>query len=156
MLKILLSLLFVINISSAYELNFNKDTICEVRNMLIYKHPEWASKITLSSGDEVFFSSPKNMFEFYFQPGRWEIYNITKESDFQLLLVTDFKTKKIINAKDAFYVYGSKETSPSGDDLVPFETKQEAEAFVKQRGGSRILHFSEVKASLINLLNNRI
>ncbi len=156
MKKIILSLLLATTLAFSYDINFKDDTTCEVRHILLKTNPEWASKIELANKKEVFFSSPKNMFEFYFQPGRWDVFHITKEADFALLLVTDFKSKKAINAKDSYFVYGSREISPAGDDLVPFASIDDAKEFVKQKGGARILHFSEVKASLINLLNNRI
>lgn len=156
MLKILLSLIIGLNLAYGYEINFDKDTLCEVRQMKVYQHPNWIGKIELADGKNIFFSSPKSLFEFYFQPGRWAYLNIKKEEDFKLILVTDYKTLKAIDAKKAFFVYGSSETSPAGDDLVPFEHEDQAKAYMQKNGGARVLKFQEIKPSLINLLNNKI
>ena len=72
------------------------------------------------------------------------------------IVVTDYETLKPINAKTAFFVYGSSDTSPAGDDLVPFATKEAAEKFSKSHNGKRVLKFDEVPDALIRLINGRI
>jgi len=79
-----------------------------------------------------------------------------KESDFKQLLVTDFKTMKPIEAKGAFFVYGSNIISPSGDDLVPFSSYSDAKVFMVKNNGKRILSFDRINMALINLLNGSI
>ena len=139
-----------------YEMNFTKETACEIRKIKLYESPVWASKIDLKDGKSVFFCSPKSMFEFYYNQEKWEIFGIKDISDFQNILVTDYKTLKIIDATKAFFVYGSNKTSPSGDDLVVFESKENAQNYAQNNNGKRILSFTEVKNSLIRLLNGRI
>jgi copper chaperone NosL len=139
-----------------YEMNFTKETACEIRKIKLYENPVWASKIDLKDGKSVFFCSPKSMFEFYYNQEKWEIFGIKDISDFQNILVTDYKTLKIIDARKAFFVYGSNKTSPSGDDLVVFELKENATNYAQNNNGKRILSFTEVKNSLIRLLNGRI
>ena len=139
-----------------YEMNFTKETACEIRKIKLYENPVWASKIDLKDGKSVFFCSPKSMFEFYYNQEKWEIFGIKDISDFQNILVTDYKTLKIIDATKAFFVYGSNKTSPSGDDLVVFESKENAQNYAQNNNGKRILSFTEVKNSLIRLLNGRI
>ena len=68
----------------------------------------------------------------------------------------DYETLKPINAEKAFFVYGSRATSPAGDDLVALATKEAAEKFSKAHNGKRIFKFDEVPSALINLLNGRI
>jgi nitrous oxide reductase accessory protein NosL len=139
-----------------YEMNFTKETACEIRKIKLYENPVWASKINLKDGKSVFFCSPKSMFEFYYNQEKWEAFGIKDISDFQNILVTDYKTLKIIDATKAFFVYGSTKTSPSGDDLVVFESKENAQNYAQNNNGKRILSFTEVKNSLIRLLNGRI
>ena len=81
---------------------------------------------------------------------------VKSERDFSKIVVTDYATMKPINAETAFFVYGSRATSPAGDDLVPFATREAAEKFSKAYGGKRILKFDEVPDALIRLLNGRI
>ena len=61
-----------------------------------------------------------------------------------------------VDAKKAFFVYGSSKISPAGDDLVAFESKEDASNYSQNNNGKRIFSFSEVKNSLIRLLNGRI
>ncbi|MCJ7765079.1 MAG: nitrous oxide reductase accessory protein NosL [Thiovulaceae bacterium] len=169
MKKILVGLLFALSLSfsqaltaevvtadSGYSMNFTKETTGLVRHLKVYKSPRWVSKITLTNGKELFFSSPKSMLEFYYHPGKWFDIGVKSEDDFKDVLVTDYETMKPINAKGAFYVYGSSDTSPAGDDLVPFGSYDAAQRFAKQNNGTRVLAFTEISEALINLLNGKI
>ena len=157
MIKVLLIFSILAGGASAYELKFDKNTVGYIRHLKLYKHPEWVAKIELRDGKELYFSTPKSMLELYFKPYRWSNeLHIKEEADFKNLIVTDFTTLEPINARGAFYVFGSRAISPAGDDLPAFKTYQEAEAFVKKYGGSRILSFDKINAALINLLNGRI
>ena len=137
-------------------LSFDKNTSCLVRHIKVYKAPKWVAKIEVRNGKTVYFSSPKSLFEFYHRPGKWFDVGVKSERDFSKIVVTDYATLKPINAEKAFYVYGSGATSPSGDDLVPFESEAEAKKFSKVQNGKRILKFDEVPDALIRLLNGRI
>jgi len=143
-------------IEKEYMVDFDRNTTCLVRHIKLYKNPKWVAKITVKNGKVVYFCSPKSMFEFYFRPAKWYDIGVRKESDFKEILVTDFNTLKAINAKDAFFVYGSRVISPAGDDLPAFATKREAEEFVKKEGGSRVFSFDKVPYGLIKLLNNSL
>jgi len=168
MKKLLVVLLFLTSLISAeaevkpfqvekkYFLTYDKNTTCLVRHIPVYKDPKWVAKIEVRNGKTVYFSSPKSMFEFYDRPGKWFDVGVKSERDFSKIVVTDYETLKPINAETAFYVYGSRATSPAGDDLVPLATKESAEIFSKKYSGKRILKFDEVSDALIRLLNGRI
>mgnify|MGYP003622275554 FL=1 len=72
-----------------YEMNFTKETTCEIRKIKLYENPVWASKIDLNDGKSIFFSSPKSMFEFYYNEEKWQTFGIKDISDFQNILVSD-------------------------------------------------------------------
>ncbi len=156
MKKIVLGIILASSLLFSYTMDFDKKTTCLVRHLKVYENPQWVSKIELNNGKKVFFSSPKSMFEFYFRPGKWFDVGVKNEHDFKDILVTDFKTLKPINAKGAFYIYGANETSPAGDDLIPFDSYADAEEFSKTHNGKRILSFKEVSDALIRLINGRI
>jgi nitrous oxide reductase accessory protein NosL len=139
-----------------YVMDFNKTTECIVRHLKLYKDPKWASKIELTNGKKLYFSSPKSMFEFYQRPGKWYFAGVKDESDFKDIIVTDYNSLKLINAKDAYFIYGSRAISPAGDDLVVFENKAQADKFAKQYNGKRVMKFNQVSPALINLINGRI
>ena len=141
-MKLLLSIIIFVSISFAsevtpfeaqnnYIMDYSKTTKCLVRNIFIYKEPRWAVKITLKSGKKIFFSSPKSMFEFYHRPGRWFDIGVKSEDDFKDIIITDYQTMKLVDAKKAFYIYGSRVTSIAGDDLVAIENENDAKEFAK-------------------------
>ena len=144
------------NAQPFYSMNYDKNTTGLVRHLKIYKAPQWVAKIKVRNGKTVFFSSPKSLFEFYHRPGKWFDVGVKSERDFSEIVVTDYETLKPINAETAFFVYGSRATSPSGDDLVPLATKEAAQKFSDAYSGKRILKFDEVPDALIKLLNGRI
>jgi len=139
--------------SNSYKMDFNKETTCLVRHFKVYKHPMWVAKIELANSKKLYFSSPKSMLEFYLHPGKWYNLNVRSEDDFKDIIVTDFSTGKPIDARGAFYVFGSSKTSPAGDDLIPFSSYEKAKKFSKENNGKRILNFKEIPLNLINLLN---
>jgi len=144
------------NVEKKYFLTYDKNTTCLVRHLKVYKEPKWIAKIKVRNGKTVYFSSPKSMFEFYFRPGKWYEVGVKSERDFAEIVVTDYATLKPINAETAWYVYGANVTSPGGDDLVPFATKEAAEAFSKAHNGHRVMSFDKVSDALIRLVNGRI
>jgi len=139
-----------------HTISYDKNQTGFVRHLKLYEYPSWVSKITLRNGKELYFSSPKSMFEVYLHPGKWPELGLTQESDFKLILVTDFNTLKSIDAKGAFYVYGSRQISPAGDDLPAFASYEEAKKFAKKYNGRRVLSFDKISLALINLLNGSI
>ncbi len=156
MKNILLILVMLSSLVFAYEIDITKNTECEVRHLKLIKDMKWASKIELQNGKKVYFSSPKSMFEFYFRPANWAYIGVKSEEDFKDILVTDYSNGKIIEARGAFFVYGSRAISPAGDDLVPFDSYKEAKEFAKKYNGKRVFGFKEVSMALINLINGRI
>ena len=143
-------------LEKTYTLDYDKNTTCLVRKILVYKEPKWVAKIEIRNGKTVYFSSPKSMFEFYHRPGKWFDVGVKSERDFSKIVVTDYATLKPIDGEKAFYVYGSSKTSPAGDDLPAFATKESAEKFSKAENGKRIMQFSNISDALIRLLNGRI
>lgn len=156
MTKIFLGIILVSSLLFSYEMDYDKETTCLVRHFKVYKDPSWVAKIELKNGKKVFFSSPKSMFEFYYQPGKWFDVGVQSEDDFKDILVTDFKTLKAVKAKGAFYIYGTNVTGPAGDDLIAFDSYAAAEEFSKKHNGKRILGFRDVSDALIRLINGRI
>lgn len=142
--------------NEAYSMNFDKETRGLVRKMLVYKDPLWVSKVVTKDSKEFYFISPKSMFDFYYNPKKWPETNVTDISELKEIIVTDFKTGKAVDARYAFYVYGSNKISFAGDDLPAFKNIEDAKNFLKNNNGSRILSFKEVSHGLIKLLNGDI
>jgi len=154
--KIILSLVLVSSFLFSYEMDYTRETIRVVRQMKVYKDPKWVAKIDLKNGKKVFFSSPKSMFEFYHQPGKWFDIGVKSEDDFKNIIVTDYQTMKLLEAKKSFFVYGSRAISPGGDDLPAFKTRESAEHFASKYSGKRVMDFKSISPALIRLINGRI
>lgn len=118
-----------------------------------YKYPRWTSEIELSNGKKLHFVSVKCMMLFYYKNSKWHDLGVKGKEDIKTLKVQDYESLHVVNAKDGFYVFGSKITSPKGDDLIPFSTKKEAEDFMKKSGGSKILRYKDFKVNLFDYLN---
>ncbi len=156
MRKIVIGILLISSFLYSYSMNYTKDTTCLVRHLKVYENPKWVAKVELLNGKEVFFSSPKSMFEFYHRPGKWYEMGVQSEDDFKHIIVTDLTTLKAIDARGAFFVYGSSVTSPAGDDLPAFSSYESAKKFSKTYHGARILNFQQVSEGLIKLINGSI
>jgi nitrous oxide reductase accessory protein NosL len=139
----------------AGSIEVTKKDDCLIRHIKVYKNPAWIARAKTKQ-KTVYFSSPKSMFEYYFQPIKWTSLGAITSSDIVSVTVTDFNTLEAIDAKKAFYVYGSNQTSPGGDDLPAFATKKSAEAFAEKYNGKRVLSFDEISNALIYLINGRI
>ncbi len=140
----------------AEPINVSKDEIGVIRNLKVYKFPRWISQITTSKNKKLYFSSSKSMFEFYFLFKKWPEFNVKTVDDMTKIFVTDYKTYDAINARSAYFVYGSNVTSIAGDDLVSFKNEHDAKEYSKKHNGKRIFRFSQVKHQLIQLLNGSI
>ena len=68
------------------------------------------------------------------------------------LYVTDYASGEILRAQDAFYVFGSVLQSARGDDLIPFARLRDAQDFMREKKGYKILQFREISARLIDYL----
>ena len=68
------------------------------------------------------------------------------------LYVTDYASGEILRAQDAFYVFGSVLQSARGDDLITFARLHDAQDFMREKKGHKILQFREISAKLIDYL----
>jgi len=114
--------------------------------MFVYKYPRWAAQIFyLHDGHEHHFSfdGVKDLMKFYFEPDKWGSHKTIKQ-EITKVLVTDYYTQQTINGKTAFYVTGSDILGPMGNELIPFELKQDAETFELDHKGTKILKFDQI------------
>ena len=110
-------------------------------------HPEFRAYARLKDGSALAFASPKAMFAYFFESessganfGGAELY------------VTDYASGEILRAQDAFYVFGSVLQSARGDDLITFARLRDAQDFMREKKGHKILQFREISAKLIDYL----
>jgi nitrous oxide reductase accessory protein NosL len=77
-----------------------------------------------------------------YAPGR-------KREDIKFIIVTEFYNLERIEARKAFYVIGSDVMGPMGRELVPLATSADAEEFLKEHNGKRILNYEQVTPEII-------
>jgi len=115
-----------------------KSDKCPVCGMFVYKYPDWVAAIRLPGGEVLYFDGAKDMFRHLREKG-------TKAEAW----VTEYYGLTMIDATRAFYVLGSDVYGPMGRELIPFATRAEAEEFMADHKGRRILAFPEVDAEIL-------
>lgn len=125
--------------------------LCPVCGMVVSKYPEWVATIVYEDGHAHFFDGAKDMFKFWFDPPKYAPGH-SRENMAQLK-VTDYYYLQPIDAKAAYYVIGSRVYGPMGHEFIPHATLEEAEGFMADHGGVRILRFDEVSAELPEMLD---
>jgi len=118
--------------------------------MIIVDFPGAKGQIHYKKGKYDTFCSTLDMFLFYLQPDR--------PKDIAAIYVNDMGKADMeqpsghwIDAVEAFYVYGGDIMGPMGEAIVPFSGLAEAEAHIKQHGGS-IVKFNDVTMDMLRPL----
>ena len=57
---------------------------------------------------------------------------------------------KPLDAKEAFFVVGSDVFGPMGKELVPFAKRAEAEEFLRDHRGKKVLRFADVNRAVLD------
>lgn len=79
MIKKLLIIALTVGALFGAKMEISKDATCLIRKIKVYQAPEWALTIQVRSGETIYFSSSKSMFEFYFEPGHWSEYQVKQD-----------------------------------------------------------------------------
>ena len=130
-----------------------RDT-CPVCGMFVAKYPEWIATALYKSGHAHHFDGAKDLFKYLLDLPRWapghQAENITS------IGVTEYYGLTRIDAHEAFYVVGSDTLGPMGHELIPLETQEDAEEFMKDHKGKRVIRFQDVTMKLLINLDNGI
>ncbi len=120
---------------------------CPVCGMFVAKYPKWTAVIEASDGKNYYFDGVKDMMKFIFNPAKYHS-NLTM-ADFKHIKVSDYYTIGTVDALNAWYVIGSNVFGPMGDELVPFGSKDDAETFMKDHFGDKVLPFDALNEKLV-------
>jgi copper chaperone NosL len=124
---------------------------CPVCGMFVAKYPDWVAAIRFRDGSTVFFDGAKDMFKYFFDIGK---YNPSKkQTDIEIVQVTDYYDLTPVNGNEAIYVLGSDVSGPMGRELIPFAKEEAAKEFLKDHKGKLIVKFKEVTPTLIKTLD---
>ena len=114
---------------------------CPICGMYVYKYPKWTTQIFYDE-NHFSFDGVKDMMKYYFN---------NKEGIVKIL-VRDYYTQKVINARDAFYVIGSDVYGPMGNELISFSDEESAKVFYLDHRAQKVLHFQEISDELVDSL----
>jgi len=124
---------------------------CPVCGMFVAKYPDWVARVAYQDGAVAWFDGVKDLMKYYFRLDRYSPGR--KVSDMATIRVTDYYSLSPIDGRTAWYVAGSDVYGPMGKELIPFANKAEAEEFLRDHRGVRILTFPEITPELLKSLD---
>jgi nitrous oxide reductase accessory protein NosL len=123
---------------------------CAVCGMFVAKYPQWVAQIIFKDNSRAFFDGAKDLFTYYFNLKQ---YNPKKtRNDIAALYVTAYYTAAPIDARYAYYVFGSDVYGPMGKELIPCATEAEATELKKDHKGEKIVTFNSITPKLLEAL----
>jgi nitrous oxide reductase accessory protein NosL len=128
----------------------DRDT-CPVCGMFVARYPEWVATVVYRDGHAHHFDGAKDLFKYLLDLGRWAPGH--RAEDIVTIAVTDYYAVRRIDARAAWYVTGSDMLGPMGHELIPHPTEAEAQEFLRDHKGRRILRFGEVTLDLLRRLD---
>lgn len=127
-----------------------KDT-CPVCGMLVSKYPQWTASVAFKDGHAHHFDGAKDLFKYLFDMPKYAAGHA--RADVAAIEVTEYYGLTKVDARKAFYVVGSDVLGPMGHELIPFASRADAEEFLKDHKGQRIVGFDEVTPALVAQLD---
>lgn len=151
-LPILLGLLVLVSQSKALDLPAPEATdTCPVCGMFVARYPEWIATVVYGDGHAHHFDGAKDLFKYLLDMPTWAPGH--RAEDIAGIGVTEYYGLELIVARDAWYVIGSDVLGPMGHELIPLVTAEDANEFMRDHGGRRILRFDEVTGSMLEKLD---
>ena len=123
---------------------------CPVCGMFVAPYPNWQGVIVYKDGGRSYFDGPKDLFTFYLAPEKYG--SARKRADIADIYVTDYYAVAATDGRKAFYVIGSDVRGAMGKELVPFAKKSDADGFLKDHRGRKVLRFDEITPATLKSL----
>jgi nitrous oxide reductase accessory protein NosL len=123
---------------------------CPVCGMFVGKYPDWTGVIVYRDSATLYFDGAKDLFTYYLNPGKYD--PTRKRADIAGISVKDYYSLASIDGRQAFYVIGGNVPGPMGKELVPFGTRADADGFLRDHRGKRILRFGEITPATLKEL----
>jgi nitrous oxide reductase accessory protein NosL len=103
-------------------------------------------------GKPYFFDGVKDMMKYYIFDADFP-YDRKKIDSMK---VSDFYTLDAIDPKKAYFVIGSNVYGPMGNELIAFGKKSDAENFMHDHKGEKILRFDEITPQIVMALDGLV
>lgn len=123
---------------------------CPVCGMFVAKYRDWLAVVRFADGATIYFDGMKDLMNFHFSPSSY-LKGRSRET-IREVVATDYYSLNQINALKAFYVIGSDVLGPMGKELIPFASRKDAEEFMKDHRGKKIIRFDEITPQLMKSL----
>ncbi len=125
--------------------------VCPVCGMFVAKYPEWASTIVFADGEAEHFDGAKDLFKYLFDLARYAPNR--DPTDIAAMAVTEYYGLTRIDPHAAWFVIGSDVLGPMGHELVPLASAEDADEFLADHQGKRVLRFDDVNPGLLEHLD---
>lgn len=123
---------------------------CPVCGMFITKYPSWTATLSFNDGTHSYFDGAKDLFVYLHNLPR---YAKGKSAAMVAgIWVKDYYTLRMVDAKSAWFVIGSTVYGPMGHELIPFAKLSEAQEFMKDHDGKRIVRYADITPALLKTL----
>jgi len=120
--------------------------LCPVCGMVVSKYPPWTATVVYKDGHAHHFDGAKDLFKYLFDLKRYSQGH--RSEDIARIGVTEYYELKRIDARQAYFVTGSDVLGPMGHELIPLASRVDAEEFLRDHHGRRILRYEEVYREL--------
>jgi copper chaperone NosL len=126
--------------------------LCPVCGMIVSKYPNWTATVLYKDGHTHHFDGAKDLFKYLhdlpkYVPGH-------ARENIKSIAVTDFYNLEKVDARQAYFVIGSDVLGPMGHEFVPLASRADAEDFLKDHKGRRILGFEQIQPDLVERVDN--
>jgi len=122
------------------------DDTCPVCGMFVSKYPEWVATVLYNNGHAHHFDGAKDLFKYIHDLSKWAPGH--QQKNIVSIGVTEYYGLGLVDAKNAYYVIGSDVLGPMGHELIPLETREDAEEFLADHKGKAILKFQDIDADM--------
>lgn len=127
----------------------NEETHCSLDGMLIADYPGPKAQIHYADGAPEFFCDTVELFSLYLAPEQRRAIRALYVQD---MAAADWDAPRAhwIDARTAWFVYGSRRRGAMGPTLASFSHETDARAFAQAYGG-RVLRFDQVTPDMVVL-----
>lgn len=135
--------------ASAVPQEITAGTSCTLDGMTLADFSGPKAQIHYATGEPDYFCDTVEMFSIYLQPEQKKRITGIFTQD---MGKADWEKPQgnWIDAKQAFYILGSKKNGSMGPTLAAFALQQDAEKFAREFGG-KVLHFNQVTPDMVDL-----
>lgn len=124
-----------------------KSERCPVCGMYPANFQKWHAQIVFKDGEHSSFDSAADMFRFLNNMAEYDKKHVA--TDIGKIFVPAYDKGGWLDAKQAFFVAGSKVKGPMGNDLPAFASKDDAIRF-SQKSGGKALSYEQITPAVVS------